>query len=94
MSKTGEDFPTMMKAWANGDTEKLASMTSETLQKTPALYDAIFTNRNAKWADWVQQRMAKPGTVFVAVGAGHLAGKGSVQDFLAKKGIKAVKVRN
>jgi uncharacterized protein YbaP (TraB family) len=36
--------------------------------------------------------MKTPGTVFVAVGAGHLAGKDSVQDYLAKGGIKAARV--
>ena len=48
--------------------------------------------RNARWADWVAARMAQPGTVFVAVGAGHLAGKGSVQTLLAEKGLKAERV--
>jgi uncharacterized protein YbaP (TraB family) len=32
--------------------------------------------------------MAKPGTVMVAVGAGHLTGKGSVQDYLRQRGMK------
>jgi uncharacterized protein YbaP (TraB family) len=36
--------------------------------------------------------MAQPGTVFVAVGAGHLAGKGSVQDQLRKLGFRAKRV--
>jgi uncharacterized protein YbaP (TraB family) len=30
----------------------------------------------------------------MAVGAGHLAGKDSVQDYLAKKGLKAERVKN
>ena len=38
----------------------------------------MFTERNARWADWIAGRMQTPGTVFVAVGAGHLAGKDSV----------------
>jgi uncharacterized protein YbaP (TraB family) len=37
--------------------------------------------------------MAEPGVVFVAVGAGHLAGRGSVQDELAKAGIRSVRVQ-
>jgi uncharacterized protein YbaP (TraB family) len=37
--------------------------------------------------------MDQPGTVFLAVGAGHLAGNGSVQDMLAKKGFKAERVK-
>jgi uncharacterized protein len=37
--------------------------------------------------------MDQPGTVFMAVGAGHLAGRDSVQDLLAKKGLKSEKVK-
>ena len=44
----------------------------------------LFTNRNAAWARWIQARLARPGTVFLAVGAGHLAGRDSVQAALAR----------
>ena len=47
----------------------------------------MFTERNARWADWIRARMQTPGTVFVAVGAGHLAGKDSVLVRLAERGI-------
>jgi uncharacterized protein len=36
--------------------------------------------------------MAKPGTVFLAVGAGHLAGEGSVQSQLAGHKLKATRI--
>ncbi|RZL56533.1 MAG: TraB/GumN family protein, partial [Sphingomonas sp.] len=51
------------------------------------------TDRNARWATWIKQRMARPGTVFIAVGAGHLAGPESVQAQLAKLGVKAERVK-
>jgi uncharacterized protein YbaP (TraB family) len=37
--------------------------------------------------------MEKPGTVFLAVGAGHLAGKGSVQDFLKSRHFTVSRVK-
>jgi uncharacterized protein YbaP (TraB family) len=37
--------------------------------------------------------MAEPGTVMVAVGAGHLAGSDSVQDFLMKRGLTVSRVQ-
>lgn len=40
----------------------------------------------------IDKRLDKPGTVFVAVGAGHLAGKDSVQDQLAAYGHEAERV--
>jgi uncharacterized protein YbaP (TraB family) len=36
--------------------------------------------------------MGQPGTVFVAVGTGHLVGQDSVQDQLAAAGIKSARV--
>ena len=36
--------------------------------------------------------MDEPGTVFIAVGAGHLAGDGSVQDQLAERGFTVERV--
>ena len=94
MSKLGETFTPMLAAWSSGDTDGLVKVMNSGLNNDPVVYKAMLTDRNAKWADWIGERMAKPGTVFMAVGAGHLAGKDSVQDFLAKKGIKAERVKN
>ncbi len=49
--------------------------------------------RNANWVQWLKGRMDKPGTVLVAVGAGLLAGKGSVVDLLQKQGLKVQRVQ-
>jgi len=37
--------------------------------------------------------MAKPGTVMVAVGAGHLAGDKSVIDLLQRQGVKVHRIQ-
>ena len=92
MSEIGKAFGPMLTAWSTGDSEGLAKIMNEGVDKTPAFRKALLVDRNAKWANWIGQRMEKPGTVFVAVGAAHLAGADSVQDFLAKKGIKAARV--
>ena len=92
MSEIGKTFGPMLTAWSTGDTEGLAKIMNEGVDKMPAFRKALFVDRNAKRAKWIGQRLEQPGTVFVAVGAGHLAGADSVQDFLAKKGIKAAKV--
>jgi uncharacterized protein YbaP (TraB family) len=67
---------------------------NEALSKSPELSKLLLADRNARWADWIQKRLEKPGAVFMAVGAGHLGGKGSVQEYLAKKGLKAVRVKS
>ena len=63
-----------------------------TLRDAPELYALLFTRRNATWADWIQQRLAQPGTVFLAVGAGHLSGDDSVRALLEARGIQAERV--
>jgi uncharacterized protein YbaP (TraB family) len=82
----------MLAAWSSGDAEALAALMNEDTAQDRTLYDAIFTNRNANWARWIQERMSRPGTVFMAVGAGHLAGPGSVQDQLRALNIASERV--
>ena len=82
----------MLAAWGTGNADRLATIINEGLASDPKLYEVLMTNRNANWADWVGKRLEQPGTVFVAVGTGHLAGKDSVQDLLAKRGIKSARV--
>jgi uncharacterized protein YbaP (TraB family) len=60
---------------------------------SPNAYRIMFTERNARWADWVAARMRTPGTVFVAVGAGHLAGPDSLLVRLAQRGMISRRVR-
>ena len=85
--RLNEDFPAMIKAWSAGDTARLAELLNEGLGDDPELYKKLLTDRNANWADWIVARLARPGSVFMAVGAGHLAGKDSVLDILARRGI-------
>ncbi len=82
----------MVEAWKRGDAEELARLMNED-QDEPELMERLVTNRNKTWADWIKTRLDKPGVVFVAVGAGHLAGAGSVQDQLRTKGITTSRVQ-
>src|SRR5215212_8733545 len=69
----------MQSAWNRGDSEIFATMLSQMRAGSPETYNVMFTQRNVNWAAWIAQRLQKPGTVFVAVGTGHLAGPDSVQ---------------
>ncbi len=75
--------------WTAGNVEALGKAMNEGVSETPKLAKVLLADRNARWADWIKTRMAQSGTVFVAVGAGHLAGPESVQAMLAKRGLKA-----
>jgi uncharacterized protein len=93
LDKVGETLTPMLNAWSSGDTEGLVKILNESVEDDPEAYKWMFSDRNARWAEWIDARMDKPGTVFVAVGAGHLGGKDSVQDLLAAKGIKSERVK-
>jgi uncharacterized protein len=82
----------MVAEWAKGDADQLAAIMNEGMTD-PAVAEALLYSRNANWAEWIDARMDEPGTVFIAVGAGHLAGAKSVQDYLAEKGITTDRVK-
>ncbi|HEX8064372.1 MAG TPA: TraB/GumN family protein [Allosphingosinicella sp.] len=53
---------------------------------------AVGRRRNAAWTQWLEERLKKPGTLLFAVGAGHLAGRESVQAMLAKRGLSVKRI--
>jgi uncharacterized protein len=89
LSKTMSD---LQAAWRHGELNVFVRMLGQLEQSSPDTYRMMFTERNARWADWIKARMQTPGTVFVAVGAGHLAGKDSVLVRLAEHGMYSARV--
>lgn len=87
------EFDAMLGAWRSGDDKAIAATFDDELRQSPVLTDALLRNRNASWTAWLAKRLATPGTVMVAVGAGHLAGPDSVQTMLAKQGLKVTRVQ-
>src|SRR3954451_267430 len=77
----------MQSAWKRGDQTVFVNMLNQLKAASPDTYRMMFTERNERWADWIRARMQTPGTVFVAVGAGHLAGQDSLLVRLAERGI-------
>lgn len=99
LSEVLEQLPTirtelmaMVEAWKQGDSDKLAKLMNVE-ESNPVLVKTLLVDRNKAWATWVQSRLARPGTVFMAVGAGHLGGPGSVQDQLAARAVPFERVQ-
>jgi hypothetical protein len=88
-----EDFSGMLKAWTRGDVAGIAKTFDKDLSASPALQQTLIRQRNANWSKWIERRMAEPGAVMIAVGAGHLAGKDSVLEMLKKDGYKIRRVQ-
>jgi uncharacterized protein len=87
LPRTGVTIGRMVDAWSHGDPAKLGVLMNEGMNDAPQLAQTLLYDRNARWARWIKARMAKPGTVFIAVGAGHLAGPKSVLAQLKAMGL-------
>lgn len=87
------DVSAMAAAWSRGDADALAKVINEDVDRVPAARKAIITDRNRRWSGWIATRMDKPGTVLMAVGAGHLVGTDSVPALLAAEGYKVTRVQ-
>ncbi|MDO9076585.1 MAG: TraB/GumN family protein, partial [Brevundimonas sp.] len=78
----------MVGAWATGDVALLEEIAVDEMQaESPVIYDALLVRRNTDWANQIQTMLAGSGTVFIAVGAAHLAGDDSVQEILEDRGV-------
>ena len=69
--------------WLRGD---VADIAEEMQAMPPELFEALLTRRTHAWTGWLIDRLERPGTVLFAVGAGHLAGRDSVQSMLEARG--------
>lgn len=77
----------LVDEWADGDVNGLGLMMAnpEMLGSQP-IYDVMMTDRNARWVPQITAMLDQPGTVLIAVGAGHLAGDDSVIKMLRDEG--------
>ncbi len=57
-----------------------------------AFDNVLLARRNRAWAGWLDARLDQPGTVLVAVGAGHFEGPRSVLAMLEARGLKAERI--
>jgi uncharacterized protein YbaP (TraB family) len=92
-AEMNSQFREMLNAWARGDVAGIAASFNEDLSGSPELREALLRRRNASWTHWIERRLAAPGSVFIAVGAGHLAGTDSVVDMLKRDGYRVRRVQ-
>ena len=90
---TKTQFDGMLSAWKRGDVNAIARTFNHDRASSPELREALLKRRNANWTRWIEQRMQKPGSVMIAVGAGHLAGRDSVVDLLQRNGLHVRRIQ-
>lgn len=83
----------MVVSWSAGNPDALGEEMNQAMRATPEVAKVLLADRNVRWAEWIKQRLATPGTVFMAVGAGHLAGPDSVQVQLSRHNLNANRVQ-
>lgn len=73
--------------WARGDVPALrAAIAADLAAAPPQVTPLLVTSRNRDWSRRIAARMDRPGTLFVAVGLGHLVGPESVIERLRARG--------
>lgn len=92
-SAAKQQFSSMFAAWMAGDVKAIGRTFNAEFEGSPELKAALLQRRNANWSGWLERRMQQPGTVFVAVGAGHLAGDDSVVELLKRRGYRVKRVQ-
>ena len=78
----------LIDAWKTGDVDTIARIGNDDMRlREPKLYQLLLVQRNQVWATKIAAMLQQPGTVFIAVGAAHLAGPDSVQARLELLGV-------
>lgn len=89
-----EQLDTLYNAWKDGDVAALRALADEDDEELPEAlvedyeryYDAMYTARQKKMAEYVIGKLGSGGKTFVVVGALHYAAPPSIIDILEEKG--------
>ncbi len=95
MPKSVAEIDNMVADWSKGDVDGISKIENDEMKtKSPELYQKLLVDRNKRFADTLAGVLKDPatGTVFVTIGAAHLAGPDSVQKMLETKGYSAERV--
>ncbi|RIV88822.1 TraB/GumN family protein [Aurantiacibacter zhengii] len=88
----GNDYWAMEHAWARGEVAEEFDLGFGGGKIGDAFNEVLLDRRNAQWAAWLENRLEQPGTVLLAVGAGHFEGPESVLAYLEGRGLRARRI--
>ncbi|WP_069306690.1 TraB/GumN family protein, partial [Methylobrevis pamukkalensis] len=78
----------MASAWVDGEDERLMTLILDSMEIVDEGFRTkILTDRNRRWADEIERLMDGSGTLFIAVGAAHLAGATACRRSWRKRGL-------
>jgi len=90
----GTDIKTVNNAWIVGNTDMLdGELIRAAQKKSPEMYNALFTERNAKWAKILDDFMMGDSNAMAVVGIGHLLGEHGLPIHFRELGYDVERVR-
>ena len=89
---TGDAYWAMEHAWARGEVADDFDLGFGEGAIGEAFSEVLLNRRNTAWAEWLDARLDEPGTVLLAVGAGHFEGPDSVLVKLRNHGLEAERI--
>lgn len=81
------------KSWMAGDVDAIAATETPTTPQDTIETQHLLYDRNRNWIPTIEKMLADNQQDLIVVGAGHLAGPGSVLDLLAKAGYTVTRVQ-
>ncbi len=94
LDRSAETLETILQAWRTGDDRGIAEKLAEDESMPAELREALLGERNRNWIPEIEKALATDRDVMFLVGAGHLAGEGSVVDLLREKGLEVTQLAN
>jgi len=94
-ARADTEIAALVKDWQGGDVDAIAALeNSDMREKYPVLYSTLLAERNRRWAQQIAQllQLHSHQSIFIAVGAAHLAGPDDVQAQLQKLGIPVERI--
>jgi uncharacterized protein YbaP (TraB family) len=92
LDQSRQQLTEMIANWRAGRENELAAELNKSFTGHEDLKKRLLDDRNAAWIESIEKLLAGDAPTLVIVGAGHLAGEGSVVDLLEKKGWKLTRV--
>jgi len=93
MLKSENVLGPLISNWTMGNQAAIAKIANEEMTNNPEEKRLVFDRRNLNWIPQIEKMMTEKQTFFVTVGAGHLAGPGSVLELLCKRGWKVQRIK-
>ncbi|WP_236659677.1 TraB/GumN family protein [Sphingopyxis jiangsuensis] len=87
------DVRKLTAAWSRADVAALEAIVNDDIDAVPDARKAIITDRNQAWSAWIKRRLDRPGTVLVAVGAGHMVGTDGLPALMEAAGFDVCRVQ-